>query len=69
MNNTTDSDREHSSNITDDSQHATQHTHTVSQDEFEANFDLVGCSECGKQFNLGVQSYYGSRCPSCRTDD
>ncbi|GAA0448945.1 hypothetical protein GCM10008985_00340 [Halococcus dombrowskii] len=53
----------------DDSQHATQRTHTVSQDGFEANFDLVDCSECGKQFNLGAQSYYGSRCPSCRTDD
>ncbi|GAA0460006.1 hypothetical protein GCM10008985_15500 [Halococcus dombrowskii] len=44
-----------------------QRTHTASQDEIEANYDLVDCSECGQQFNLGAQTYYGPRCPSCRT--
>ena len=44
-----------------------QRTHTVSQDEYEANLDLVDCSECGQQFNLGAQAYYGPCCPTCRT--
>ena len=62
---TSDDGREHNS-TTDIGQRA---THTVSQNEFEANLDLVECSECGQQFNLGAQSYYGPRCPRCRTDD
>ena len=43
-----------------------QRTHT-SQDEYEADLDLVNCSECDQQFDLGAQPYYGPRCPSCRT--
>lgn len=39
---------------------------TFSQDEFEASMDLVDCTECGQEFNLGAQPYYGPRCPSCR---
>ena len=70
MHNTSDDGREHNSSTTADAgQRATQRTHAVSQDEFEANLDLVDCSECGRQFNLGAQSYFGPRCPSCRTDD
>lgn len=68
MNNTSDSDREHSLSTTDGSQHVTQRSDTMSQGEFEANLDLVECNECGRQFNLGAQSYFGPRCPSCRTD-
>jgi Zn finger protein HypA/HybF involved in hydrogenase expression len=44
---------------------------TFSQDEYEASKNLVDCTECGEEFNLGVQPYFGPRCPSCRaaTDD
>jgi Zn finger protein HypA/HybF involved in hydrogenase expression len=39
---------------------------TFSQDEYEASTNLVDCMECGEEFNLGVQPYFGPRCPSCR---
>ena len=65
--NTSDDGREHNSTTTADA--GQRATHTVSQDEFEANLDLVECSECSQQFNLGAQSYYGPRCPRCRTND
>ena len=61
MNDVSDDCREHSPD--------TQRTHTVTQDEYEASLALIDCSECGRQFNLGAQSYYGPRCPNCRTND
>jgi|AntDeeMinimDraft_5_1070356.scaffolds.fasta_scaffold06267_5 Zn finger protein HypA/HybF involved in hydrogenase expression len=44
-----------------------EETHqTFSQDEFDASMNLVDCEDCGTEFNLGVQPYFGPRCPSCR---
>jgi len=37
-----------------------------SQDEFEASRNLIDCEDCGTEFNLGAQPYFGPRCPSCR---
>ena len=38
------------------------------QDEFEANFELVECRDCGAEFNLGAQMYYDSLCPDCKNE-
>lgn len=38
----------------------------MTQDEFEANFQLIECRECGTEFNLGAQMYYDNLCPSCK---
>lgn len=38
----------------------------MNQDEFEAALDIVKCKECGQEFNLGAQMYYGPLCPSCK---
>ena len=40
----------------------------MSQDEFEASFNLVECCICGKQFNLGAQRYFDNKCPDCRDE-
>ena len=38
----------------------------MSQDEFEASFELITCRECGTKFNLGAQMYYDNLCPTCK---
>jgi phage FluMu protein Com len=38
----------------------------MSQDEFEANYELIECRDCGTQFNLGAQHYYDNKCPECK---
>ena len=42
---------------------------SFTQDEFEASFELVECSECDARFNLGAQPYYNGRCPSCQDEE
>ena len=39
---------------------------TFSQHEFEASRNLIDCEDCGTEFNLGAQPYFGPRCPLCR---
>jgi len=39
---------------------------TMSQDEFEASYELVECRECATKFNLGAQFYYDNLCPECK---
>lgn len=38
-------------------------------DDFEANFQIVECRECGAPFNLGAQPYYGGLCPECNENE
>ena len=28
--------------------------------------DLVDCRDCGREFDLALQPYYGPLCPDCR---
>ena len=31
--------------------------------------DIVECNDCGRQFDLNQQGYYGPVCPECRGSD
>lgn len=49
--------------------HHTENEQSMSQDEFEASFDLIECRKCSSQFNLGAQPYYTNLCPKCYSSD
>lgn len=31
--------------------------------------DLRDCADCGRQYDLSRQDYYGPKCPSCTEDE